>query len=70
MTNFYLDLCDQFKWKQDSNLVNRMKSENEKTLKELDAKIEDATENLGESEVREALLAKAIFYAKIGDKVC
>ena len=30
--------------------------------------ITDAEANLGESEVREALLAKANFYVKIGDK--
>ena len=32
-------------------------------------RIADAEENLGESEVREAHLAKSLFYIKIGDMV-
>ena len=32
-------------------------------------RIADAEENLGESEVREAHLAKSLFYTRIGDKV-
>lgn len=32
-------------------------------------RITDAEENLGESEVREAHLAKSLFYIRIGDKV-
>jgi len=34
-----------------------------------DEKIKDAEENLGESELREALLSKAEYLSKIGDKV-
>jgi hypothetical protein len=30
--------------------------------------VSDAVANLGETEVREALLAKATFFVKIGDK--
>ena len=37
-------------------------------LSTLEAAIADATENLGESETREALLKKAEFLAQIGDK--
>lgn len=33
-------------------------------------RIADAEENLGESEVREAHLAKSLFFIRIGDKVC
>ena len=32
------------------------------------SRLADAVENLGESEVREALLAKAAFYVKIGNQ--
>ena len=32
------------------------------------ARVADATANLGESEVREALLATAVFFVNIGDK--
>merc|ERR1712193_199837 len=45
-----------------------MSAENEAELKVLDEKIKDAEENLGESELREALLAKAEYLTKIGDK--
>lgn len=33
-------------------------------------RIADAEENLGESEVREAHLAKSLFYIRISDRVC
>ena len=39
-------------------------------FKELDSKIEDAEKNLGDTEIREANLAKAEYLAMIGDKVC
>ena len=52
----------------DKNLLESMKEDNTKTLKELDDSIKDAEENLGESELREALLKKAEFFAVIGDK--
>lgn len=45
-----------------------MVAENDKKLQELNAKITDAVENLGESEIREALLAKANHLARIGEK--
>ena len=43
-----------------------MTAENETELKVLEDKIKDAEENLGESEHREALLAKAEYLTKIG----
>merc|ERR550539_1400987 len=45
-----------------------MNKENEEELKKLEDKIKDAEENLGESEHREALLAKAEYLTKIGEK--
>jgi 26S proteasome regulatory subunit N7 len=53
----------------DGALLASLKSANEKRLKELDAAIVDATENLGENEIREANLAKAEYLNRIGDKV-
>merc|ERR1712141_861457 len=47
---------------------SEMMAENETQLKFLEDKIKDAEENLGESEHREALLAKAEYLTKIGDK--
>jgi 26S proteasome regulatory subunit N7 len=45
-----------------------MKKVNEEKLQQLEAKFKDAVANLGESEVRDAMLAKADFFARIGDK--
>jgi 26S proteasome regulatory subunit N7 len=45
-----------------------MKERNEAKLKELDAAIEDAEQNLGEMEVRESNLKKAEFLCRIGNK--
>lgn len=68
MTPFYLECCKDLGWSVDQNLVNKMKSENEAKLKELDSKIEDSEKNLGETEIRETNLAKAEYLSLIGDK--
>ena len=69
MLPFYQQLCEQFKWNADANIVNKLKAANEEDEKKLGEKIKDAEENLGESEIRDALLARADFYCRIGDKV-
>lgn len=69
MAPFYEELCKDLGWSVDKTLLQKMKDANEKELKTLDEKIEDAEQNLGESEVRDALLAKAEYLCKIGDKV-
>ncbi|XP_004242844.2 26S proteasome non-ATPase regulatory subunit 6 homolog [Solanum lycopersicum] len=50
------------------DVLDPMRVKNADELKKLDEKIADAEENLGESEVREAHLAKSLFYIRIGDK--
>ncbi|KAM3218422.1 26S proteasome non-ATPase regulatory subunit 6 isoform X1 [Capsicum annuum] len=52
----------------DQKVLDSMRAKNCDELKKLDDKIADAEENLGESEVREAHLAKSLFYVRIGDK--
>ncbi len=69
MLPFYQGLVEQFKWEQDQALVDRLKQSNDETIKTLDDKVKDAEENLGETEIRDALLARADFYCRIGDKV-
>ena len=64
----YEYVCKELKWSTDAKLLNTFKEANKKTLATLDAAIEDAKENHGESEVREALLKKAEHLAQIGDK--
>jgi 26S proteasome regulatory subunit N7 len=46
-----------------------MVAKNDEEIKSFDAKAEDAELNQGETEVNEAMLAKADYYAKIGDRV-
>ncbi|CDY08956.1 BnaC08g11860D [Brassica napus] len=53
----------------DQSLLDPMRASNEEELKKLDEKIVDAEENLGESEVREAHLAKALYFIRISDKL-
>lgn len=68
MTPFYLECCKDLNWKVDETLQNKMKAENEIKLKQLDEKIEDAEKNLGETEIREANLAKGEYLSSIGDR--
>ncbi|XP_072027586.1 26S proteasome non-ATPase regulatory subunit 6-like [Amphiura filiformis] len=68
MAPFYELLCKELSWKTDAALLKKMKEENESQLKKLDETLQDAEQNLGETEVRDALLAKAEYLSKIGDK--
>lgn len=68
LSHLYKFICAELGWPEDSTLLQNMLDSNKKHMEELEAKIKDAEENLGESEVREAFLAKADFLAKIGDK--
>jgi len=68
MAPFYKYLCEELKWPFDKTLFEKYKSENDAKIHELDEKLKDAVQNLGESEVREIMLAKADCYARIGDK--
>ncbi|KAJ8562395.1 hypothetical protein K7X08_011686 [Anisodus acutangulus] len=52
----------------DQKVLDSMRTKNSDELKKINDKIADAEENLGESEVREAHLAKALFYIRVGDK--
>mmetsp|Transcript_38716 Transcript_38716/g.152885 ORF Transcript_38716/g.152885 Transcript_38716/m.152885 type:complete len:408 (-) Transcript_38716:260-1483(-) len=53
-------------WPKDSTLEARLESEIAKEREELEAKVKDAEENFGESEVREALLTQSKFVARTG----
>lgn len=50
-------------------LQKTLSSKNEEELKKLQDKIEDAETNLGETELSDALRAKASYLARIGEKV-
>ncbi|EGC38972.1 26S proteasome non-ATPase regulatory subunit 6 [Dictyostelium purpureum] len=68
MLPLYKHLVESLKWTEDSALAERLKAENQDELKKLDEKIKDSVENFGESEIREAYLAKSDYYCRIGDK--
>ncbi|KAJ3014747.1 26S proteasome non-ATPase regulatory subunit 6 [Thoreauomyces humboldtii] len=68
MSPYYVLLCDEFGFPKDSSLLQGMQKANEEKEKELDGKLEDAETNLGETDISDALIAKAQFLAKIGDK--
>ena len=69
MAPFYEHVCNELKWPVDNAHLQKMKEENTREIEELDSKIKDAEENLGELEIRDAYLNKAEYYVNIGDKV-
>lgn len=69
MAPYYEALCKSLDWQMDTDLLNKMKKANEEELKRLDEELEDAEKNLGESEIRDAMMAKAEYLCRIGDKV-
>lgn len=69
MATLYESLVASSVLELDQKVLDSMREKNVEELKKLDDKIADAEENLGESEVREAHLAKSLFYIRIGDKV-
>lgn len=64
----YEHLCAELGWPVDHAKITAMKEKNQAKLKEFDEKAKDAEENLGETEVRDALHAKADYLAQLGDK--
>ncbi|XP_076447495.1 26S proteasome non-ATPase regulatory subunit 6-like [Babylonia areolata] len=68
MAPFYEEVCRDLGWKVEEKLLTLMKTANEEKLKKLDEAVEDAEKNLGETEIRDAMLDKAEFLSKIGDK--
>ena len=68
MATLYPPYCEKFGWMMDEKAAEDMRARNEARVAELDAKIKDAEDNLGDSEVRDALLAKAEFFAEVGDR--
>lgn len=68
MLPFYEKLCEDFGLAPNMQIVADLGRENETTLSKMDARIEDAKENLGDIEWKNALLDKADYYNQIGDK--
>lgn len=68
MAPLYQYLCTDLGLPLDAAKLAEMQAANTAKLVELEAKTKDAEENLGETEVRDGLLAKAEYLASIGDK--
>jgi hypothetical protein len=56
--------------KRDAALLESMEKANEEELKRLDERLEEAEKTEGESEISDALKARANYLTRIGDKVC
>ena len=69
MAPFYEYCCQKLGWMVDDKLKSALKAKNETTLAEMEVKIKDALENLGETEYSDALTAKAHYLARIGENV-
>ena len=54
---------------EDNALLDRMERENEEELKKLDERLQEAEKTEGESEIADALKARATYLTRIGDKV-
>ncbi|KAI9199707.1 26S proteasome subunit RPN7-domain-containing protein [Polychytrium aggregatum] len=68
MAPFYQYLIEKLKWAPDAQLLAKMKTANDAELARLQEKLEDAEANLGETEISDALTAKAFYLTKIGEK--
>ncbi len=52
------------------NRARRLEKLNEEELKKLDERLAEAEKTEGESEIADALKARATYLTRIGDKVC
>ena len=68
MAPFYAVICSQLKWTPDAKIQKALEEANAAELKKLEEKIADAETNLGETDVSNALIEKAQYLARIGDK--
>ena len=67
MAPLYTVVCDQLGWKPDAALRASMEASNAAELSKCDEKIAECDKNEGESEIREAYLARADFYVRTGE---
>jgi len=67
MAPLYAAVCEQLGWPQDAALLSSMEAANAAELAKLDEAIAECNKNEGETEIREAYLAKAEFYVRIGE---
>jgi len=68
MTPFYIQTCKDLNWPVDDAFHKKLEEKNKLQFEILDKKISDSEANMGESDIRDANLAKAEYLCKIGDK--
>lgn len=68
MYPLYQSIAAELGWPEEPEFQSTAQKAIDEQLKTLDDKIKDAQENLGESEVRDSMEAKAAFYSRIGEK--
>ncbi|CAG8500168.1 1435_t:CDS:2 [Cetraspora pellucida] len=68
MAPFYQLVTEELKITLNKTLLTKYQDANKEELQKLEERLEDAEKNLGETEISDALLAKADYFAKIGDK--
>lgn len=68
MAYFYEDVCKALGWPLDTAKHEAMMSVIKAQVDKLDATVSDAEKNLGEMEVREAIMKKAAILSRVGDK--
>ena len=69
MAPFYTYFVQETGINVDNALLTKMQTKNSEEIKTLDDRLLDAEQNLGETEISEALIAKAHYLAKIGEKL-
>ena len=69
MAPFYSSVCSELGRAPDAALLAEMEATNRGELERLDAAIVDAEESHGDVEVKDALLARAEYLCRIGEKV-
>ena len=69
MAPYYRNITTTASFPLDQNLLDDMEKANEEELKRLDERLADAQKTEGESEISDALKARANYLTRIGDKV-
>lgn len=68
MAPFYQHVCAQLKLSVDKQKLALMQKQNEAKIEELDRAVKEAEETAGDTEIKDARLAKAEYLCTIGDK--
>ncbi|CAG8557855.1 10456_t:CDS:2 [Scutellospora calospora] len=68
MAPFYQLVTEELKIPVNKTLLSKYQEVNKEELQKLEERLQDAEQNLGETEISDALLAKADYFAKIADK--